>query len=564
MDGQEIETGKLPMTVASEVIKYFSIGLYQNFARAVKELVSNAYDAQATEVRIRLDLLSGRIIVRDNGKGMDLGDLKEKYLVVGGPTPLSEEIDELGRKRIGTFGIGSVAVFPYCEKVTIITKKRKSDKNIQLDIDSSRFFKGGTFQLGIGETAEFPYKITLSDLPHNQGETIIILEGIKKHILNELREPKKLRGSSLKEYSGYEKFKWTLSQYCPLLYPKEHQDLRDFFAYKGRKPLRVWLDGEELFRNVAENARILEKGEEKFGKIRVKYAIMCPFASVRPEEAKGFQIRLRDVGIGLPSDFEITKLTGKVPGKLNYLTGEIHVLEGLADSLMIDRDSFSFTKEVADLQAFFRKKLAEWNEKLEDKSREDKEIYEGLLFTQDSDRVLEELKKAEIIQFPKERLRISKDAISRSKRRRHESASPVSRMKEVLTKEKGIKVKAEQIEVDENKPPIEISHDKKSVIIYERHPAFTEKVNVLNRTFRVEYSNWNIDITPSICKLADNTVFFNLSHPLFNCGLSERVVKELSLGLYLILYEKDPKILTQIEKLLMKVFISGEDEKEGF
>jgi hypothetical protein len=29
-------------------------------------------------------------------------------------------------KRIGTFGIGSVAVFPYCEKVIVLTKKSYS------------------------------------------------------------------------------------------------------------------------------------------------------------------------------------------------------------------------------------------------------------------------------------------------------------------------------------------------------------------------------------------------------------------------------------------------------
>lgn len=562
MFGQQIETGKLPMTVASDVVRYFSIGLYQNFARAVKELISNAYDAKATEVRIRLDLLSGRIIVRDNGAGMDLKDLKERFLAIGAPTPLTEDIDELGRKRIGTFGIGSVAVFPYCDKVIVLTKKRNSDRNIQLDIDSSRFFKGGTFQLGVGEQAEFPYTVTVSDLPYEQGETIIILEQIKPHILNELMETKKPKGSSIDELSGYEKFKWTLSQYCPLRYPTGYEEIAKFFEYKNRVPLRVWLDGEELFRNVPENSRILEKGEKQFGSIKIKYVIMSPYGPVRPEEAKGLQIRLRDVAIGLPSDFEIIKLTGKVPGKLNYLCGEIHVLEGLSNALMIDRDSFSFTKEVADTQAFFRRKLAEWNLILETKSLQDKEIYEGLLFTQDSDRVLNELKKADIIKFPRERLRISKGAISRSKRRRRGSPSPVSRMKEALSKGKGISVKTEKMaDLETEKPPIEISEDKKKITIYENHPAFAEKVAILGKEFPVSYSSWSIRETPSICKLDDGKAIFNLSHPLFNSGLSVRVVKELSLGLLLILKDEQvsTKLIARIERLISDVFVGRED-----
>jgi hypothetical protein len=562
MSGQQIETGKLSMTVASDVVRYFSIGLYQNFARAVKELISNGYDAKATEVRIRVDLLSGRIIVRDNGAGMDLKDLKEKFLAIGAPTPLTEDIDELGRKRIGTFGIGSVAVFPYCEKVTVLTKKRNSDRSIQLDIDSSCFFEGGTFQLGVDEQAEFPYTVTTSDLPFEHGETIIILEQIKPHILNELKETKKPKGSSIDELSGYEKFKWTLSQYCPLLYPPGYEEMAKFFEYKNRVPLRVWLDGEEIFRNVPENSKILEKGEKQFGNIKTKYVIMSPYGPVRPEEAKGLQIRLRDVAIGLPSDFEIVKLTGKVPGKLNYLCGEIHVLEGLSNALMIDRDSFSFTKEVADLQAFFRKKLAEWNQVLETRSLQDKEIYEGLLFTQDGERVLAELKNADIIKFPRERLRISKRAISRSKRRRRESPSPVSRMRDILSEEKGISVKTKKMaDLEAKRPPIEISEDKKNITIYENHPAFTEKVAVLGKEFSVDYSNWSIRETPSICKLDDGKAIFNLSHPLFNSGLSERVVKELSLGLLLTLKDEpdSTKLITRIEKLLTEVFIGRED-----
>jgi len=557
MSGQQIGSGKLLMTVSSEIVKYFSIGLYQNFARAVKELISNSYDAKATEVRIRLDLLSGRIIVRDNGIGMDLKDLGERFLAIGAPTSLTEDVDELGRKRIGTFGIGSVAVFPYCEKVIVLTKKRYSNQNIQLDIDSSRFFKGGTFQLGVVEKAEFPYTITKSDLPDEQGETIIILEEIKPHILNELRETKKPIAASINELSGYEKFKWTLCQYCPLQYPSEYIELAKYLEYKNRVPLRVWLDGIELFRNVPDNSRILDKGEKQFGSIKIKYVIMSPYGVVRPEEAKGLQIRLRDVAIGLPSDFEITKLTGKVPGKLNYLCGEIHILEGLSNALMIDRDSFSFTQEVAELQGFFRKKLNEWNTILENQSKHDKDLYEGFQFTENGDKILTELMNADIIKLPRGRLRISKRRISRSKRRIGESPSPISRITDVLSKEKGISVKTSKIGNVDLKSPIEISEDKKNITIYENHPAFIEKVAVLGKEFPVDYSRWSIRTTPSICKLVDGKAIFNLSHPLFHSELSERVVKELSLGLLLILEDEQNsiKLLERIEKILVDIFI---------
>jgi hypothetical protein len=558
MPTQTVRKGTIRMTVQRDVVRYLSVGLYQNFARAIKELVSNAYDALATEVKIRLDLLNDRIIVRDNGVGMDLKDLEEKFLKIGFPTPLTEEVDRLGRKRIGTFGIGSVAIFPYCEKVIVLTKKRDSSENIELDIDVNRFFKGGTFVLGEGEQAKFPYMISPSDLAKTKGETIIILEKIKPHIARELREMRKPKGASIEELSGYDKFRWTLAQYCPLLYPEDSQELREFFEYEKRVPLRLWLDGKELFRNVPRNAKMLEKGEEQFGNVKVKYAIMSPFGPVRPEEAKGLQVRLRDVGIGLPRDFDIIKFTGKVPGKLNYIYGEVHILEGLGNALMIDRDSFSYIEDVSRLEEFFRKKLAKWNELLENRSLHDKELYESLQNAKGSDEVVRELQEASIIQFPKKRLRISREAISKSKRRRLAPASPVTRIRNVLRQDRELRVETVKAKVGTDKPPIEISPDKKTVVIYENHPAFAEKITVFGKAYDVGYSEWDKKV-PSICRLeSDNKVIYNLSNPLFQSGLSDRVVKELSLG-FLVILRNEPsgmKLLAAFEQLLLEIFIS--------
>jgi len=50
---------------------------------AVFELVKNLYDAHATKVKISFLEIYGnnpRIIVEDNGKGMDSSDLKNKWL----------------------------------------------------------------------------------------------------------------------------------------------------------------------------------------------------------------------------------------------------------------------------------------------------------------------------------------------------------------------------------------------------------------------------------------------------------------------------------------------------
>ncbi len=550
----QIREGTLPIKISSTVVRHLSRGLYRNFGRAVKELISNSYDGKATEVKIKLDLDSGRIIVRDNGQGMDLDYLREKFLNIGYSTPLTEKTDELGRKRVGTFGIGCVSVFPYCKKLQVITKKRGKKEVIELNINTEQFFKEGVF-FPI-EKAKVPYKIYPSDLAEGKGETIIVLEKIRPHIVKELRQ-KKLQGkSSIDKFGGFQKFKWTIYQYTPITFPPDRKDLRDFFGSFGT-PMRLWLDGEELFRNVPENAKILEKGEEQFDGVSLKYVIMTTMKPIEPEEARGAQIRLRNVAIGLPRDFDVTKLTGKVLGKLNYICSEIHILKGLDSALMVDRDSFSYTQEIANIYDFFQKKLIKWNDTLEKWASRDKDIYESLMRLKAPESVVEELKKAGIVRFSKERLRLPKAPMVK---RKGISILPLSeRIDKVLSEKTDFEIVHKKGKIQKRKPPIKVISKKKSIIVYDDHPLFVETIKVGEKEFRVDYDKWDPNKTPySICRLGDGKkVIFNTSHPLFKSKLSDGIIKQLSLRIVLILKKEKNKenLLNQLNTLLEEIFL---------
>lgn len=547
--------GTIPLKVSKDVVSHLSLGLYRNFARAVKELISNSYDAGATEVKIKLDLDNARIVIRDNGQGMNINDLRSRFMTIGFPTPLTEKVDKLGRKRIGTFGIGCLSVFPYCTSMQIITKKRNREEIIEATINTERFFKEEEFLL---EEVEVPYKMYPSDLPKKRGETIIVLEGIRPHIAEDLRQEESLWKSSIDKFSGFQKFEWTLSQYCPLQFPPDRKDLREIFDDPKRVAMRLWLGGQELFRNVPKDARILEKEEKDFGKVLVKYAIMTPLRPIQPGEARGLQVRLRDVAIGLPRDFDVIKLKGKVLGKLNWICGEVHILKGLESALMIDRDSFSYTQEVAKIHEFFRQELVKWNNTLERWALEDKRIYESLMVLEDSEKAEEELRRAGVIRISKKRLRIPRKQIT--KKRRGGISPPSEKVVRVLSEKKDYTVISEKGVVPKRKRPIEVIPEKKSIIVYEEHPAFTETIEVMDREFSVDYDKWNPDKTPySICKLLEpqNKVRYNISHPLFESELSDDVIKRLSLGLVLILENREDKenLLIQLNNLLQEIFL---------
>jgi len=547
------KTVELHFKVNKEIVSHLSLGLYRNFARAIKELVSNSYDAGATEVKIKLDLDKAEIIVRDNGRGMDIKDIENKFLTIGYVTAPSNTIDDLGRKRIGTFGIGCLSVFPYCDTVQVITKKRDDDDLIELTIKTQRFFEGVPSDIE-KETAQCT--IHKSDLPAKTGETIIYLKGIKPHLIKDLRQKKGSGWASIDKFSGFEKFKWTLSQYAPIQFSLKHKELRAFFNEPKRVPMRLWLDGEELSRNAPENMKTLDKGEETFGSVKVKYVITTMMEPVQPEEARGLQVRVRDVAVGLPTDFEVTKFTGKVPGKLNYLSGEVQVLDGLDSALMIDRDNFSYTQEVADMQEFFRRRLIKWNDVLEKWASQDKDIYEALMPLKQPEPIIQELKKADVIHFAKERLRLPKEPVL--KRTERGLKSPAEAIRKAISG-KGFRVISKKGSPDEQKAPIEVKPKDKSVVVYEDHSEFAETIEVDRRRFTVTYDQWDHKRKPySICKLnsAGKSVTFNSSHPLFKSKISEDIIKKISLGVLLIARDRKDgeELLSEFNRLLEDVF----------
>jgi len=266
-----LDEGSFPIQVNSEVVKHLSVGLYRNFARAVKELISNSYDADATEVKIKLNLTNNSVIIRDNGKGMDLDELKNNFFNIAKGSPISYSVDGFGRSRIGTFGIGFLGTFPYCKELELITKKKGDDKFIEITLITEKYFQGSSFQ--IAEDESVYYRISKSDLPLDAGETIITLKNIAPHIIHELKTYHK-GTTNIDKLGGFEKFKWTIAQYAPIQYPEDRKDLREFFNDPQKVPMKLWLNSEELFRNVPEKAIILEKGSKIFGEIELKYAIM--------------------------------------------------------------------------------------------------------------------------------------------------------------------------------------------------------------------------------------------------------------------------------------------------
>lgn len=113
-------TSYLPVTVDKSHLVTIGERLYSESIELIRELVNNAYDADATLVKVTVRPES--ITVEDNGTGMDLEGLKQ-YFVIGSQEKLLRPKSPMFRRdRIGQFGIGKFAPLCACNRF-IATQK---------------------------------------------------------------------------------------------------------------------------------------------------------------------------------------------------------------------------------------------------------------------------------------------------------------------------------------------------------------------------------------------------------------------------------------------------------
>lgn len=154
----------LPVTVDKRHLVTIGERLYAESIELLRELVNNAYDADATEVRVtvRDDLVR----VDDNGHGMDLDGLKQ-YFNIGSPEKiLKPKSPRFHRDRIGQFGIGKFATLSACECFEVVTQK--GDFAARVTFDKVEWERPG-------EEWRLPLELLSADPSRGDGTTVTLL-----------------------------------------------------------------------------------------------------------------------------------------------------------------------------------------------------------------------------------------------------------------------------------------------------------------------------------------------------------------------------------------------------
>ena len=117
---------ELEMKFDPKTIEHLGVKMYSTLPPALAELISNAYDADAGNVKVRFVTVGSRksITVKDDGHGMSAEDIQQKFLVIGrnrrekdGDKPTSR----FGRFATGKKGLGKLALFGLAKSITVDT-----------------------------------------------------------------------------------------------------------------------------------------------------------------------------------------------------------------------------------------------------------------------------------------------------------------------------------------------------------------------------------------------------------------------------------------------------------
>lgn len=210
-----IET--LPFSIDARVAIQLGRESISSSLIAISELVKNAYDADAEEVRIKflnLDTADATMVIEDDGSGMDSTELKNNWLRIGTDFKIKSEKSR-HKKRVltGSKGLGRLGIDRLCRKLILQTKAETSKNGIELEVNWGDY--ENRTETNLEEITHNIYEISgnihdiYGDFPFRKGYkgTRLILSGLKddwtEKYISELKKELSLLVSPFKNVKDF-------------------------------------------------------------------------------------------------------------------------------------------------------------------------------------------------------------------------------------------------------------------------------------------------------------------------------------------------------------------------
>ena len=259
---------------------------YSSSERALRELVDNAWDAEATVVKITLpDILNeSPIIIADNGSGMKEQEMRQEYLNIASPrsTRKGDKTPNLNRTVKGRRGVGKFAGLILASQMDVDTKAH--GVRTRLVISKSALLSAGKDI----EQVPLPIEIT-SCKPGEKGTTITL-----KNLNQNLNFPK---AEKLKEIVAYD--------------------------YGRETGFEVFINGEKVLRHDIQGQSFTKEYKLPNGKkATVNYTVSDKPV---PSRKAGLILRVGDKAVGKPHHWGLEHDETLSDRLRNRIVGEIRV-----------------------------------------------------------------------------------------------------------------------------------------------------------------------------------------------------------------------------------------------
>jgi len=368
---KEIEKSKkkeYPSETAVQLVSHLSEGAYTTFAKAVKELVINAFDADATEVHLDFNKDFSTLTITDDGDGISAEKFKTEFIrIAGSKRRLESRKRKFNRPIIGRFGIGFLSVARLCKTVTIYSKEKGKEFGIAREIPLQHLFDRDNQLKNLKDQYYF-YPLPDFNDDKNKSYTKIVLNELRQDIQEDLKSAKKFKGvwGSADELCGIDRFKWELGVLLPVGYPKSFPVYEISNSQIDREKKEIEEFNFKVFVNNEQILKPICLGYHYFNDARWEYPakivpsslfnvvpIMSPPGSkfkfygyiynqskqIQPSSLRGILLRINHIGIKgySKSLFEFTKNIGPI---LSAISGEIFLDSTFEEVLTLDKDDF--------------------------------------------------------------------------------------------------------------------------------------------------------------------------------------------------------------------------------
>jgi hypothetical protein len=396
-------TDTFEIDVAASVIADISAGIYRTPAGALKELISNAFDADATHVRISTSSPHFRTFTcSDDGLGMTEAHFRDVMSHIGGSSKRdsSEYSPTLRRPLIGRIGIGILSIGQICKRFEIFSSAKGAQEMIHASIDLEPYMRPEARRRNLGETLSKTERVKIGTAeieaaPEDADAhyTRVVMKDIHDGFREQLKSgpmtavvsPRRrqykpamtdfVRAVSKDTVAGhgaYAQLLWDLAVTSPLRYMDAgpvvgEAELQDIRRRMENYDFRVFVDGMEILNPICfaadeERSKVyphldLVKELSDRRRLTVRGYLYWQNSRILPRELQGILVRVRNVGIGTfdPTYLDYPRHEG---WKFSQLCGELYVDDGLDEAINIDRASFRETDEAyTSLQTFLFQRL---------------------------------------------------------------------------------------------------------------------------------------------------------------------------------------------------------------